>query len=245
MLEGQDPGEFLIRDYSNCAAGLKAGSSCSVYINTYPSSLGIKNATFVVSAAIGTTWSNLVENGVAPSLTANVSQLDFGTIAACNASSAPQTITVTNVGTGPSPALGWPIWGSYQHDWIVDPSSSCVTSNIAAGASCTIAITFTDSGGCVAPGVHHAEIEPFPNLFVSLTGTRVCDYNYSYGTAFIDFSLGGACVIGTSGFQPSCSYSQDSASASISCPGFSAQTGTFATDCSTFTMGGRTFTKVP
>ena len=82
--------------------------------------------------------------------------VDFGT-AAVGGATAPSTITITNVGTGPDSTLsGVGVVGKHTGDFVV--SGTCRDGTVlATGASCTFEATFVPS----APGPRAAEIRFF------------------------------------------------------------------------------------
>jgi hypothetical protein len=130
-------------DYSlisnTCGTSLAGFASCTLGVSFSPSQAGTRIGSITVSSAtsgftplvIGLTGTGLP----AAELMATPSQLSFGAVAV-GASSAPQTVTVSNPGTGGLQGLAWAATGPFTIG-----SGSC-GSALAAGANCSLTVTF-------------------------------------------------------------------------------------------------------
>ena len=129
-------GNYLISS-NGCGATLAAGASCSVSIEFAPTATGSRAGLFTLpspSIAGGQATASLSGNGTAAALTP--ASLSFAP-QATSSTSAPQTITVTNTGSSAA-QIGAP---TTSGDFAA-PSSSCPAS-LAAGAACSLSVTFT------------------------------------------------------------------------------------------------------
>ncbi|GAA2648169.1 choice-of-anchor D domain-containing protein [Paractinoplanes durhamensis] len=125
---------------NTCGTSLAAGASCTVSVRFAPTVAGSRTGTLTVTASGITTTIALSGTGMgstttpAPALTANPSSLTFGT-QALNTTSTGQAVTVTNSGTAAATSPAAAVTGDYAQ------SNTCGTS-LAAGASCTVTVTF-------------------------------------------------------------------------------------------------------
>ncbi|MFL6121172.1 choice-of-anchor D domain-containing protein [Actinophytocola sp.] len=120
---------------NNCGSSIAAGSSCTVTVTFRPTASGSRTGDLTVTAAGVTTTVPLSGTGVAPGpvLSPNPTSLSFpGTVV--GATSAAQTVTVTNSGTTSASVSGVTASGDYSQ------TNNCGT--LAVGASCTVTVTF-------------------------------------------------------------------------------------------------------
>lgn len=124
-------GDFSITS-KNCGS-VASGASCTLGVVFTPTVLGARTGTLTVKSSSNTLTTALTGNGTV-AITTSTSSLSFGRVDV-GASSAPQTVTLTNTapGTVATPAVA--ISGDYAM------TSTC-GSTIAAAASCAVAITF-------------------------------------------------------------------------------------------------------
>jgi hypothetical protein len=114
-------------------------------------------------------WSNTASFGGAPFAAVSPAALAFGNVA-LNTPSAPQTVTLSNTGTGPF---------TYTTSFLgANPGDFAVTSDVCAGtvvanSTCAIGVTFTPAlAGPRSASLAIATTDPAnPTLTVSLTGT--------------------------------------------------------------------------
>lgn len=89
---------------------------------------------------------------------------DFGTVAV-GATSAPMTFTLDNDGESASGAVSASVTGDFDID-----SDGCTGTTLAAGASCTISVTFSPSAEGAATGELSATASPGDSAMVALSG---------------------------------------------------------------------------
>jgi hypothetical protein len=138
-LTGTSPGAFAFTN--NCGATVNAGRSCTIFVRFVPTATGPFSASLSVAtsdpASPGTVA--LSGTGVAPIAAVSPASLTFAkqTVAT---SSAPQVVTLTNAGTAPLTVRGISVGGNNAGSF--QQANTCGAS-VAAGASCTISVTFT------------------------------------------------------------------------------------------------------
>jgi hypothetical protein len=129
-----------------CSAGvLIPGASCVIDVSFTPTTTGAKSATLGITSNAATSGSDTVAisgNGVAPAATLSTAALAFGNLTIATTSPAPQTVTLTNTGSSVL-TFGAAIGGPHAADF-ARSGGTCATT-LAAGASCTVDITFTPS----------------------------------------------------------------------------------------------------
>jgi hypothetical protein len=126
---------------TTCGESLAPGASCTVSITFSPLADGLRPAmlTIVDNAGFSPQTVSLSGTGTgpAPSVTLTPTLLDFS-VPSLNQTSAPQTVTMTNSGQGPLSiaSIGTSPNGGFAQ------TNTC-PSLLAAGANCTIAVTFS------------------------------------------------------------------------------------------------------
>ncbi len=127
----------------NCGSGVKVGGSCTLTVSFAPTSTGTITGTVTVtdSATGSPQTAGLTGTGISggPSVTLSPTTLTFPT-QLYHTSSAAQNVTLTNSGTGKLTITSFTLTGTNPGDF--SQTNTCGTS-VAAGASCTISITFT------------------------------------------------------------------------------------------------------
>ncbi|MDX6207096.1 MAG: hypothetical protein QOF39_3153, partial [Frankiales bacterium] len=165
-------GVSVTGDYSqtnNCGS-LATGSSCVVSVTFHPNASGTLTGslTVVSNAANSPATVSLTGTGsgggAAASLTAAPSSLTFASTTVGSASAA-QTVTITNTGNAAATLSSITAVGDFSQ------SNGC-GSSIAAGASCTVSVTFHPSGtGTRTGSVTVASSATNSPTSVSLSGT--------------------------------------------------------------------------
>jgi sugar lactone lactonase YvrE len=185
-LSGADPGDFAIASGTTCTPSLSIApsGSCVANISFTPTATGARSATLIftdnsggVTGATQTVPLNGAGTAAAsPSASLNPTNLTFaGQV--IHTTSPPQTVTVTNTGTGTLNFAGFTINGANPGDFGVPLPNSPAMCNplegtLAAGASCTINVLFTPT----ATGTRTATLNIADNATgspqtVTLTGT--------------------------------------------------------------------------
>ena len=142
---------------SNCPASLASGSSCSLTLVFQPQAVGAIRATLTIADNSGATTANpgantqqtavLLANGIVfaePRAVVSPSSLTFPKTIA-GSSAAPQSVTLTNTGTQPLHVASAALSGTASAAFSLS-SGSCV-GTLAAGASCTVDVTYSPTLG--------------------------------------------------------------------------------------------------
>lgn len=119
---------------NNCSGSFAPGAFCTIQVSFTPAALGPASGTLTIADTAGTQVVNLSGMGSGP-VSLSPRELDFGTVAV-GTTSAAQTVTLTNGGS--VSVTGVSIGASAG---FAISSTTCGTS-VAAGANCTIAVTF-------------------------------------------------------------------------------------------------------
>lgn len=125
---------------TDCGASLNAGEFCTISIYGQPSAFGPLSGVLVVSTdAPGSPHDvPLTATGISAAIASGVpASLDFGSVSV-GSTSTPQTITLTNSGSGTLGITSITATGDFGQ------SNNC-PGNLAIGASCTIDVTFSPS----------------------------------------------------------------------------------------------------
>jgi hypothetical protein len=131
---------------STCATTLPAGSSCTYTITFTGTAAGAQTATFSVTDSVGTQSSALsgtVNPPPAPEAALTPPQVNFRSVITGTTTTA-QKLTLANAGNAALSITSATLGGATPSDFAI-ASNSC-GSSLAAGATCTIAVTFTPGG---------------------------------------------------------------------------------------------------
>jgi hypothetical protein len=160
---------------NTCGGSIPAGASCNVSVTFKPSVVGPQPATLVLTDGDSTSPQNIALTGTganpAPAVGLAPTSLAFGN-QLLNTTSAAQTVTLTNTGTGPLTINS--IAGSGDFAGTSTGASACPISpaTLAVNANCTISVTFTPTATGARAGTltitDNATGSPHT---VSLTGT--------------------------------------------------------------------------
>src|SRR6266550_3682886 len=138
---GTNTGDFAETD--NCGSSVAAGASCTINVTFTPGAAGSRTAAISITdnAPASPQTISLSGTGLAPSPTVGFSpaSLTFSTTYVGVAATA-QTVTLTNSGAGALSVSSIAVTGTNSSEFA--QSNTCGTS-VAAGASCTINVTFT------------------------------------------------------------------------------------------------------
>jgi trimeric autotransporter adhesin len=137
-LAGGNAGQFS--QTNTCGASIPAGSGCSIAVIFLPTSTGAKSATLTINlgGGAGVQSASLSGTGVVPTYTLAPTSIAFGN-QAHGTQSAPQTLTLTNTSTLTLSITSIALSGGNTAQF--GQSNSC-GSSVAAGANCTISVTF-------------------------------------------------------------------------------------------------------
>jgi hypothetical protein len=172
---------------NNCGASLAAQASCSISVTFTPTAVGNLYGTLSVTdnnngTAASTQVVPLAGVGLgAPAVSLSASTLSFGS-QIVNATSAAQTVTLTNSGTATLTPLSIAATGPFA-------TTTTCGSSLAAGGICTISVTFTPTAAGSAVGTitltDNAGNTP---QVISLNGTGVTAPIASLSPASVTFA---------------------------------------------------------
>ena len=131
---------------NTCGASVAAGANCSISVTFTPTSVGSQPGTVTVTDnATGSPQTvNLTGMGVASSVTFSPTSLAFGN-QNVNTTSAARTVTLTNGGTAALTITSIAASAPYAQSYTCGAS-------VAAGANCSINVTFTPTAAGSQPG---------------------------------------------------------------------------------------------
>ena len=140
-LVGADPLQFRVTSDTCAGAVLTGGASCTIGVAFAPTLPGGFTASLAVNAATGGSTSATL-SGTANPLTMTPTAFDYGTVLD-STHSAPATFTVTNhSSTTVSPSVA-----SLAGSQFTVSHDTCTGATLAAGATCSIVVVFTPTGG--------------------------------------------------------------------------------------------------
>jgi hypothetical protein len=169
-LSGANPGDFV--ESNNCGTSVAAGANCTISVTFTPSASGSRTATLsIADNASGSPQTvSLSGTGTASAASVSPSSLTFAS-QTVGSTSAAQTVTLSNSGNAALSVSGLSLSGANSGDFV--ESNNCGAS-VAAGANCTISVTFTPSasGGRAASLTITDGAAGSPQT-VSLSGTGI------------------------------------------------------------------------
>ncbi|HET7029143.1 MAG TPA: choice-of-anchor D domain-containing protein [Candidatus Limnocylindrales bacterium] len=171
---GSNAGDFRRVADSCTGASVAAGSSCTVLVAFSPTARGARSATlrFTDDAANSPQDVALAGSGVAAEAQLSVTSIDFGNVE-IGTTSAHRRLTITNTGdAGQSLFVSSEVLTGTNRTEFAFVDDTCIANFVAAGASCTIDLTFAPT----AAGVRTATFTITDNAVgspqtVSLVGT--------------------------------------------------------------------------
>jgi len=169
-ITGADASNFA--QTNTCGSSLAAGSHCSIAVTFTPASAATFNAALTVTDNATGSPQQVTLNGTgvipaAPIASLTPTSLSFSAVV--GTSSASQTATLANTGNSPLSISGIALGGASANDY--SQTNTC-GSSLAAGSSCSIAITFAPiSAGSLSATLSVADNAAGSPQTVSLTGT--------------------------------------------------------------------------
>jgi len=193
-------GDFALQG-GTCGTSLAKSSSCTIGVVFKPTVAGSRGGTLSISHSGMTTPVTIAMSGSAVAVSQATIALDASSLAfgnqAVGASSATQTLNVSNTGTAALSFTGIAVNGANAGDFATG-GTCAVGSSVAAGAKCTVTVRFTPAGA----GARSATLALASNASngtssVSLTGTgtAVAAPALSLGSTSLGF---GSVAVGTS-----------------------------------------------
>jgi hypothetical protein len=134
-ITGTEAGDFP-QTATTCGASLAVAASCTVSVTFKPSTTGARSATLTFTDGASGSPQKVPLSGVGTTAELSPTSLNFGSVTV--GSTALNTVTLKNVGTAAMTISGITISGAAAGDF---GESGC-GSSLAAGASCTISVTF-------------------------------------------------------------------------------------------------------
>ncbi len=148
----------------NCVTTLPAGASCTVNVVFTPTAVGPASGSLQVASALAPVSVALSGSGAVPSATLSSPALTFGS-QLVGLTSVPQTLTLSNSSAVPLTIASIAASGPFA-------AANTCGSSLAAGASCTIMVTFAPiAAGAAAGAVTLTDNAPDSPQSVSLSGT--------------------------------------------------------------------------
>jgi hypothetical protein len=141
-------GDFLQKN--NCGSSLAAGESCTIKVAFRPSAKGFRTGSVTITDDAADSPQRIKLTGTGTVVQLSPSALDFGN-QIVGTTSDPQTATITNISSEDLRILGVGLSGENFGDFA--ETTTC-GSNLPAGGSCTINVTFTPT----AKGRKHANL---------------------------------------------------------------------------------------
>ena len=158
---------FVFTQTNNCGTSLAAGASCTINVTFQPNGTGAKSAVLNIVDAVGTQTVSLSGTGAtAATATVTPTSLAFGTLAVWSISPA-QAVTLSNTGGSALAITGISMGGT--NPFVFTQTNNCGTS-LAAGASCTINVTFQPNGTGAKSAVLNV-VDALGTQSVALSGT--------------------------------------------------------------------------
>jgi hypothetical protein len=165
---GTNAGDFA--ETNTCGSSLAADASCAITVTFQPTATGTRTAavTFAASAASSPLSVSLTGTGGAPNPNLSPASLTIGS-QPVGAVSPPQTILLTNTGNAVLDVSSITVTGTNSADF--SQTNNCGAS-VAAGASCTITVTFQPNAmGALSASVTVADIPFNGHWGVPVNGT--------------------------------------------------------------------------
>jgi Abnormal spindle-like microcephaly-assoc'd, ASPM-SPD-2-Hydin len=199
-LSGANPGDFA--QTNTCPLGpatLAAGASCTVSVTFTPAATGSRSASLIVTDNASGSPHTVALSGTgasAPAVGLSPSSLTFASTTV-GQSSAPQSVTVSNTGSGSLTISSIGVSGASAGDF--GQTNNCPGS-LAAGASCTVSVTFTPT----ASGARNASVVIADNAggsphSVPLSGTGALPSSTYLSDGFEGGTLAGWQTLAASG----------------------------------------------
>ena len=128
---------------NNCGTTLAGNATCTINVVFTPTKAGALTGTLTVTDNAPNSPQTATLSGVGTVLSISPTSLSFGTQKA-KTSSAPQTVTITNVAKTAVSTSKISVTGTRATSFPIQSSSTCPlgTGSIAAGASCTVVVVF-------------------------------------------------------------------------------------------------------
>ena len=153
---------------TTCGATLAAGANCTISVTFTPNGGGARTATLSVADDAAGSPHSVALSGTGTVVSVNPTSLAFGN-QRTNTTSGAQNITLSNQGASALTGIAITLTGTNATNFA--QTNTCGTS-LAAGASCTISVTFRPTSlGSRTGNVQIVNSDPTSPQIVTLTGT--------------------------------------------------------------------------
>jgi Abnormal spindle-like microcephaly-assoc'd, ASPM-SPD-2-Hydin/Beta-propeller repeat/Cep192 domain 4 len=176
---------------NTCGSTVAAGSSCTLTVTFGPTAEGAINGNLTISddATGSPQVVSLSGTGVSPAASLSASSLNFGSQIVSTQSSTPQTVTLTNTGSGALSITSIAISGTNASDFTLTSKSPC-GATVSPSSVCTISVNFKPA----AAGAESATLQISDNAAgspqsVALAGSGA-DFQISVSPASATVSAG-------------------------------------------------------
>ncbi len=181
-LSGSNPGDFS--QTNTCIGGAVAvGQSCSITVGFSPKAEGQRTASLVLTDDAPNSPQSIALSGTAtaPSVMVSPASVDFGTIAE-GSTAAPQTVKITNSGSGSLHVTAVALSGANPGDF--SQTNTCESVTVAANGSCSIKVNFspTTEGQRTASITVNHDATNSPQS-IALTGTLASPFQLAAAAA--------------------------------------------------------------
>jgi hypothetical protein len=170
---GTEAGDFTIESGSCVAGGSVAGlGDCTIHVAFKPTAAGIRSATLVIADSDPSSPQTVNLRGTGTAVLLSATSLGFGP-QPVDTTSAPKTVTLTNLGNTPLRIASLTLGGADAGDFAIQSSSTCAAGSTVAGeGSCTINLAFKPSAaGARSAALAISDSDPGSPQTVSLSGT--------------------------------------------------------------------------
>lgn len=131
-------GPFRLGSQTTCGSSVAAGENCTLSVQFRPSAIGTANGLLTLSDSASSKAQVIEVTGVGTIVKVQPGKLNFGTLKV-GTRSAPQTVTVTNVGSTALNISSITFTGSDHTEY--SDTNTC-GKQLGPGANCTISVTF-------------------------------------------------------------------------------------------------------
>jgi len=170
---GTKAGDFAIQSTSCVAGGSVAGlGSCTINLGFKPTAAGVRSATLVIRDSDPSSPQTVNLRGRGTAVRLSATSLGFGP-QPVETTSAPKTVTLTNLGNAPLRIASLTLSGTDAGDFAIQANSTCaVGSTVAGEGSCTINLAFKPTAaGARSATLVISDSDPGSPQTVSLSGT--------------------------------------------------------------------------
>jgi phospholipase C len=164
-------------DYSQintCGSGVTGGGSCTISVKFKPLATGVRYGAVTINDADGGSPHLVNLTGTGSYVVVSPAKLNFGNLKV-GGSTAPLTLTLTNVGTSPLGISSVVPQDSLAHNIPDYVQTNNCGSSVAPGANCTFSVTFSPRSIGKLPGIlqiFDSEVETSP-VQIALQGTSL------------------------------------------------------------------------